>query len=187
MAKFHLATSPTRSWYCACWHAVMTSWNTMTGQNIWCAKYLLVWNMLIYVDLPVALLTGIIVYLLFAQILMSHWTLLQVTLGIPWTNTFAIMKVYHMIQKPCTTVTREPRGHSLLKTRLCTWTSVHMEGQFKYNHTISTTLIHSLCVFQLNQTLYWLSFSSCENKSNFIGKPYKYINMLYFCVSHHLQ
>lgn len=100
------------------------------------------------------------------QILMSHWTLLQVTLGIPWTNIFAIMKVYHMTQKPCTTVTREPRGHFLLKTGLCTWTSMHMEGRFKYSHMLSSSLIHSLCVFQLNYILCCLIlvfFQLCVN------------------------
>lgn len=57
-----------------------------------------------------------------------------------------------MTQKPCTTVTREPRGHSLLKTRRCSWTSVHMAGQFQYKHThtVLPTYSHSLSIFWHN-------------------------------------
>lgn len=64
-------------------------------------------------------------------VLKSCWTLFQVSLGTLWTSIFATMRVYHMTQKPCTAVTRELKGRSLLKTAPCSWTSMHTEGQFK--------------------------------------------------------
>lgn len=72
------------------------------------------------------------------QIMMSTVFVFQVSLRTAWTNIFATMRVCHMTQKPCTTVTREPSGLSLHTTGLCTWTSMHMEGEFECKHTKST-------------------------------------------------
>lgn len=97
--------------------------------------------------------------LLLQHMFVAKWwaTLFQVSLETPWTNIFAIMRVYRTTQKLCTTVTREPSGHCPLKTRLCTWTSMHMEGQLNYTHTHTRSSFMDTLLLSFNSISYYLN------------------------------